>query len=161
MRSRHSTRTCYQISLRLRFDATETRAYGRERRRCHVKGLIAWPKALSLVGLFPECIVTRTVSIKACARHRRRGDRATVRGIYKLTYLHAEIACIASPEIRTKRMLIFKLQHGMAGHKMVLRRSNVRKRMSALGQKRTSQHVRAMSALPPKADISWLISDVR
>ena len=26
--------------------------------------------------------------------------------------------------------------------------------MSALGHKRTSQHVRAMSALPPKADIS-------
>ena len=25
--------------------------------------------------------------------------------------------------------------------------------MSALGQKRTSKHVRAMSALPPKADI--------
>jgi hypothetical protein len=40
---------------------------------------------------------------------------------------------IASPEIRTKRMSIFKLQHGMAGHKMVLRRSNMRKRMSALG----------------------------
>jgi hypothetical protein len=39
---------------------------------------------------------------------------------------------IASPEIRTKRMSIFKLQHGMAGHKMVLRRSNMRKRMSAL-----------------------------
>ena len=75
MRSRHSTRTCYQISLRLRFDATETRACGRERRRYHVKGLIAWPKASSLVGLFPECIVTRTVSIKACARRRRRGDR--------------------------------------------------------------------------------------
>src|SRR4029077_9898000 len=92
MRSRHSTRTCYQISLRLRFDATETRACGRERRRCHVKGLIAWPKASNLVGLFPECIVTRTVSIKACVRHRRRGDRATVRGIYKLAYLHAEIA---------------------------------------------------------------------
>ena len=31
---------------------------------------------------------------------------------------------IASPEIRTKRMSIF-LQHGMAGHKMVLRRSNM------------------------------------
>ena len=30
-------------------------------------------------------------------------------------------------------MSIFKLQHGMAGHKMVLRRSNMRKRMSALG----------------------------
>src|SRR5215469_15541021 len=74
MRSRHSTRTCYQISLRLRFDATETRACGRERRRCHVKGLIAWPKASSLVGLFPECIVTRTVSIKVCARHCRRGE---------------------------------------------------------------------------------------
>jgi hypothetical protein len=35
---------------------------------------------------------------------------------------------IASPEIRTKRMSIFKLQHGMAGHKMLLRRSNMRKR---------------------------------
>src|SRR4029077_6424024 len=78
MRSRHSTRTYYQISLRLRFDATETRACGRERRRYRVKDLIAWPKASSLVGLFPECIVTRTVSIKACARHRR-GDRVTVR----------------------------------------------------------------------------------
>jgi hypothetical protein len=51
-------------------------------------------------------------------------------------------------------MSIFKLQHGMAGHKMVLRRSNMRKRMSALGQRRTSQQVRAMSALPPKADIA-------
>src|SRR5580704_10238993 len=79
MRSRHSTRTCYQISLRLRFDATETRACGRERRRYHVKVLIAWPKASSLVGLFPACIVTRTASIKACARHRRRGDRVTDR----------------------------------------------------------------------------------
>jgi hypothetical protein len=57
---------------------------------------------------------------------------------------------IASPEIRTKRMSIFKLQHGMAGHKMVLRRSNMRKRMSALGQLRL---VRLMSALPPKADM--------
>jgi hypothetical protein len=40
---------------------------------------------------------------------------------------------IASPEIRTKRMSIFKLQHGIAGHKMVLRRSNMRKRMSEVG----------------------------
>jgi hypothetical protein len=41
---------------------------------------------------------------------------------------------------------------------MVLRRSNMPKRMSALGQKQTSAHVRVMSALPPKADIgtqSW------
>jgi hypothetical protein len=45
-------------------------------RRCHVKGLIVSPKASSLVGLFSECIVTRSVSIKACARHRRRRDRA-------------------------------------------------------------------------------------
>jgi hypothetical protein len=60
---------------------------------------------------------------------------------------------IASPEIRTKRMSIFKLQHGMAGHKMVLRRSNMRKQMSALGQKQTWHSDTAMSALPPKADI--------
>jgi len=31
--------------------------------------------------------------------------------------------------------------------------SNPQDRMSALGQKRTSEQVRAMSALPPKADI--------
>jgi hypothetical protein len=55
---------------------------------------------------------------------------------------------IASPEISTKRMSIFKLQHGMAGHKMVLRRSNMRKRMSALGQKQTSRRLRIISALP-------------
>jgi hypothetical protein len=29
--------------------------------------------------------------------------------------------------------------------------------MSALGQKQTSAHVRAMSALPPKADITGLL----
>jgi len=33
--------------------------------------------------------------------------------------------------------------------------------MSALGQKRTSQYVRAMSALPPKADIGTQPRDVR
>ena len=33
--------------------------------------------------------------------------------------------------------------------------------MSALGQKQTSQHVSAMSALPPKADIGQLGRDVR
>jgi hypothetical protein len=33
--------------------------------------------------------------------------------------------------------------------------------MSALGQKQTSEHVRAMSALPPNADIRQRSSDVR
>jgi hypothetical protein len=33
--------------------------------------------------------------------------------------------------------------------------------MSALGQKQTSRHVRAMSALPPKADIEPRLRDVR
>src|SRR6516162_4962017 len=33
--------------------------------------------------------------------------------------------------------------------------------MSALGQKRTFRCVRAMSALPPKADIRWSVRDVR
>ena len=46
-------------------------------------------------------------------------------------------------------MSIFKLQHGMAGHKMVLRRSNMRKRMSALCQKRT----RALQQIPGLAMI--------
>jgi hypothetical protein len=67
---------------------------------------------------------------------------------------------IASPELRTKRMSIF-LQHRMAGHKMVLRRSNLRKRMSALGQKQTSQGISLMSALPPKADMAKRRRDVR
>jgi len=55
------------------------RACGRARRTYRVKDLIAWPKASSLAGLFPACIVTRTASIKACARYRRRGDRVTDR----------------------------------------------------------------------------------
>ena len=33
--------------------------------------------------------------------------------------------------------------------------------MSALGQKRTLRYVRAMSALPPKADIGRHVFDVR
>jgi hypothetical protein len=33
--------------------------------------------------------------------------------------------------------------------------------MSALGQKRTLEHVRVMSALPPKADIAECDCDVR
>jgi hypothetical protein len=33
--------------------------------------------------------------------------------------------------------------------------------MSALGQKQTSEHVRVMSALPPKADIAELEEHVR
>jgi hypothetical protein len=54
-------------------------------------------------------------------------------------------------------MSIFKLQHGMAGHKMVLRRSNMRKRMSALGHSlpiclvSASHDVRST----PKADIRF------
>jgi hypothetical protein len=39
-------------------------------------------------------------------------------------------------------------------HGLVLHGSNPDAPMSALGQKRTSEHVRVMSALPPKADIS-------
>jgi hypothetical protein len=35
----------------------------------------------------------------------------------------------------------------------VVRHSNIKRRMSALGQKRTLRLVRLMSALPPKADI--------
>jgi hypothetical protein len=35
-----------------------------------------------------------------------------------------------------------------------LQSSNREARMSALGQKRTSEHVQSMSALPPKADIA-------
>jgi len=33
--------------------------------------------------------------------------------------------------------------------------------MSALGQKQTLGKIRLMSALPPKADIRWRVSDVR
>src|SRR5262249_40458584 len=38
---------------------------------------------------------------------------------------------------------------------------NPEPRMSALGQKQTSEHVRSMSALPPKADIGTKVRDVR
>src|SRR5262249_52446537 len=41
-----------------------------------------------------------------------------------------------------------------------LRGNNPEDPMSALGQKRTSRHVRAMSALPPKADIETQSRDV-
>jgi hypothetical protein len=33
--------------------------------------------------------------------------------------------------------------------------------MSALGQKRTFEHASLMSALPPKADMLWLIAGAR
>jgi len=39
------------------------------------------------------------------------------------------------------------------GPTVILRGNNSQDRMSALAHKRTSQHVRAMSALPPNADI--------
>ena len=51
-----------------------------------------------------------------------------------------------------------QLQQGFApdemGFRVRLHGSNPEPPMSALGQKRTSAHVQAMSALPPKADIS-------
>ena len=37
---------------------------------------------------------------------------------------------------------------------IILRSSNLCRRMSALGQKQTSRHLQPMSALPPKADIT-------
>src|SRR6516225_2037304 len=43
---------------------------------------------------------------------------------------------------------------GEMGFRVRLHGSNPEPPMSALGQKRTSAHVQAMSALPPKADIS-------
>jgi hypothetical protein len=43
----------------------------------------------------------------------------------------------------------------------VVRHSNIRERMSALGHKRTLKENRMMSALPPKADIDQHGQDVR
>ena len=43
------------------------------------------------------------------------------------------------------------------GSGIKLHGSNLEPLMSALGQKQTSEYVRAMSALPPKADISPFI----
>src|SRR6516225_5649647 len=43
----------------------------------------------------------------------------------------------------------------------VVRHNKFRRGMSALGQKRTSAHVRGMSALPPKAEIETQSRDVR
>jgi hypothetical protein len=42
---------------------------------------------------------------------------------------------------------------GLSDRIAALRRSNPAPLMSALGQKQTSEQLRAMSALPPKADI--------
>ena len=39
------------------------------------------------------------------------------------------------------------------GSRVILRGNNPQDRMSALGQKQALGHLRAMSALPPKADI--------
>ena len=57
---------------------------------------------------------------------------------------------------------MMRLQQGFATSEMglgvILHGSNPKSLMSALGQKRTLEHVRVMSALPPKADIgtqSW------
>jgi hypothetical protein len=51
-----------------------------------------------------------------------------------------------------------QLQQGFVtdgmGFRVKLHSSNFEPLMSALGQKRTSEDVKAMSALPPKADIS-------
>ena len=44
---------------------------------------------------------------------------------------------------------------------IILRGNNPQDRMSALGQKQTSRRVRAMSALPPKADMDQSGCDVR
>ena len=57
-----------------------------------------------------------------------------------------------------------RLQQGFTtggmGSNRLLRRNNPQDRMSALGQKRTSAHLRIMSALPPKADMDQHGSDV-
>jgi hypothetical protein len=58
-----------------------------------------------------------------------------------------------------------RLQQGFTtggmGSNRLLRRNNPQDRMSALGQKRTSAHLRIMSALPPKADVDHDGRDVR
>ena len=58
-----------------------------------------------------------------------------------------------------------RLQQGFATGEMglgvSLHGSNPEPLMSALGQKRTFEYVRAMSALPPKADIDRACQDVR
>src|SRR6516225_2724687 len=46
------------------------------------------------------------------------------------------------------------------GRTVILRGNNPQDRMSALGQKQTFRSVRAMSALPPKADIRTQPRDV-
>jgi hypothetical protein len=117
------------------------------------------------VGLFPECIVTRTVSIKACARHRRRGDRALFGAFISWhTCTLKSRRRIASTEIRIKRMSIFKLQHGNDGPQNGLApeqhaEANVRFG-STFGQcllypqKRTLRSASGMSALCQKPDIT-------
>jgi hypothetical protein len=64
---------------------------------------------------------------------------------------------IAHPRLGTTPIFKEVLQQGFAiggmGSGVGLHGSNPKPLMSALGHKQTSEQVRAMSALPPKADI--------
>ncbi|HET7493531.1 MAG TPA: hypothetical protein VFK01_16800 [Bradyrhizobium sp.] len=62
------------------------------------------------------------------------------------TYMLKSRRRIASPEIRTERISIFKLQHGMAGHKNGLA---------------PQQHAEANVRFGSKADIRGRLGDVR
>ena len=75
---------------------------------------------------------------------------------------------VASPKgsgVRRLLLTAMRLQQGFVtdgmGFRVKLRGSNFEPLMFALGQKRTSQRVGGMSALPPKADMDQLGCDVR
>ena len=79
---------------------------------------------------------------------RRRYQRRTAKNGEQLSPPHG---LILRPRAHTTTLLIGRVVH----------HSKLRQRMSALGQKRTLEQVKAMSALLPKADIETQSRDVR
>jgi hypothetical protein len=71
------------------------------------------------------------------------------------------IACPEAQDYTNNDRLHQGFATGEMGFRGRLHSSNLEPLMSALGQKLTSEHVRIMSALPPKADIGTQPRDVR
>src|SRR5262249_9354453 len=90
--------------------------------------------------------------------------RATTVSLCEALYEIASSHCLLQGS-RLRRLSLMRLQQGFPTRGMgptdILHGDNHQDRMSALGQKRTSEHVRVMSALPPKADMDQHGRNVR
>jgi len=100
-----------------------------------------------VVGPVGQCSDAPRLSL----RHKRPSD-------YRINSSFDEIAASHySPqgsEVRRSWLITSGICDWRLGLGIKLHRSNFEPPMSALGQKRTSEGVEAMSALPPKADIT-------